>query len=603
MRLRRHRAALWLIALLGAGMARAAAIVEVAQLPDATALLAVAGSLPQERGTQLRALLEMHGRGADECVLRRVSALDARQPALAAGLREMLAGVYLRERRLFRATQQLEAIPAKRRTDQANYLASHIALRQRRLEAAREILAGLARRRPRDVLVARDEAQLASLRGDSAGAAEAAGRWLAARPGDERALFVLARARMLQGRPGEARRVLEDLLARNPRHAAASLNLGLVQLAEGDVVSARASFVRGREAGRGDATPYAAEAAAALLAGEPAAARSAAAGAVRQNAADPLGALLDILATGSAGDGRVARGSRSAAGAWFTDLERVPLPSVLAAEIEDPVAAGRIAVASLLLQSWSARAALEWLRSTAPAATGGPLLEFTTLRALLADGQLEAARQKAARLEAAATGLAGPAVFAAEVAVRLNDRSGAIAAMQRALQAAPGQARLWSLSGDLRNALDRPAQAIPDYRRALRLAPSDPQLLNQLAATMARVGDRRGYAEALQLVAAGLAQRPHYLVRARLLDTRADLLDRLGRADEALEAYRELSTTVGGMNAPEPWTRLGELELAAGDQARAGRAFEEALDFGREFPRRAFAAGQLRKLGARHPCE
>lgn len=588
-----------------AAAAGVTAIIDPSALPDAATLLAATAAHPPDRRAHERTLLAMHALGADECIQGHVGALDAGQPQLAAGLREMLAGLYLRERRLFRASQQLEAIPPKLRTDQAKFLLAHIALRQRRLDAAGAVLSELARRRPEDALVARDQAQVASLRGDHAGAAAAAGRQLRVQPGDEHARFVLARALMLEGRAADAERELRALLARNPRHGAASLNLGLVQLSRGDLLVARGSFERARTSGGRDASPYAAEAATALLMNERAAARSAAAGAVKMNPTDPLTGLLDVLAAGTGHESPIGPGSRAAAASWFVDLERVPTPASLAREIAATDGAGRIAVANVLLQLWSPRAALEWLGPRGAAADEEALLQLTAVRALVADGQLEAARQRMSRLENSATArdLASPAVLAAELAARANDRDRAIAAMRRAVSRAPDQARLRMLAGDLYNALGRPAQAVPEYRAALRLAPSDPRLQNQLAATLALVGGRPEFEEGLRLAEAGLGAQPQYLLRALLLDTRADLLYRLGRTGEALAAFRELSTTVGGMSAPAPWARLGELDLAAGDRSGARKAFEESLDLGREFPQRAHVVEQLRQLGSTDACE
>lgn len=585
--------------------ARAGAIIDPATLPDAATLLAATAAHAPDRRAHERTLLAMHARGADECILGRVAALDAGQPALAAGLREMLAGLYLRERRLFRASQHLEPILPGLGTDQAKFLMAHIAMRQRRLDAAEAVLAELARRRPDVAIVARDQAQVASLRGDHAGAAAAAGRLLRVQPGDEYARFVLARALMLEGRAADAERELRALLERNPRNGAASLNLGLVQLSRGDLPGARGSFVRARASGGRDASPYAAEAATALLMGDRAAARSAAAGALKMNPTDPLTGLLDVLAAGTGNESPIGPGSRAAAASWFVDLERVPVPASLATEIAATDGASRIAVANVLLQLWSPRAALEWLEPDDAAADQGPLLQLTALRALVGDGQIGAARQPIARLEDSAMGrdLASPSVLAAEAAARANDRDRAIAAMRRAVARAPDQARVRMLAGDLYNAVGRPEQAVVEYRAALRLAPSDPRLQNQLAATLALVGGRAGYEEGLRLAEAGLAAQPHYLVRALLLDTRADLLYRLGRTGEALAAYRELSTTVGGISTPAPWARLGELELAAGDRSGARKAFEESLDFGRKFPQRAHAVEQLRQLGSRDACE
>ena len=83
--------------------------------------------------------------------------------------------------------------------------------------------------------------------------------------------------------------------------------------------------------------------------------------------------------------------------------------------------------------------------------------------------------------------------------------------------------------------------------------------------------------EALGLTETALAQQPHYLLRAALLDTRADLLFRLGRTPDALVAYRELSSTAGGMTTPEQWHRLGDLAREAGEAGVARAAYEAAL--------------------------
>ena len=149
------------------------------------------------------------------------------------------------------------------------------------------------------------------------------------------------------------------------------------------------------------------------------------------------------------------------------------------------------------------------------------------------------------------------------------------------------------LAGDLQLALGQPARAIPAYRFALEHWPTDPRLLNQLAHALALAGTPAERAEALSLAETALAQQPHYLLRAALLDTRADLLFRLGRTSEALTAYRELSSTVGGMTTPEQWHRLGDLAREAGDATVARAAYEEALDYGREYPDRADAVRRL----------
>lgn len=576
----------------------AVALRDVADLPGVDALVAAAATHPDDYRTLELDLLAAYRRGDDEGILRTLRDVATRKPGDAASLHESLAGLYLRDRRLYRSGQHLAAIPAARRTAQGMFFEANIAARQRRLDEALAGLNELARRLPQDPIVARDQAQIASLVGDHATAAAACERILRVRPGDDDAQFRLARARMLQGRRAEAEAGLATLLTRKPRHGMAALNLGLLQLARGDLRAAQASFAHARAIEGPDPAPYVAEATTALLLGRRAEARKAVAGAVKQNASDPLVGLLDVLVRGTTSSPLTAATSPSVAAGLYPDLERALLPRDVLAELGAAPVAGRVAAASLLLQHWSPAAALEWLAAQSNAESAGPLAEMTAIRALLAAGELQAARRRVARLEVAPAGrgLAGPSVQAAEVAARLDDRAGALRAMQRALAAAPDLPRLRMLAGDLYNALGQRREAIAQYRVALQGLPGDARLLNQLAATIAAAGPRTEYEEALRLAEEGLRRRPHYLLRAYLLDTRADLLYRLGRSAEAYAAYRELSTTVGGITGPDAWHRLGELALAAGDVGDARRAFEEALDYGWDYPLQARAVEQVATL-------
>lgn len=571
------------------GLAAQAAVRDVDASPGLAQWGSAIATSPAPRREHEKRLYALLQHGDDAAALAHVRALGLRQPALAATLHETLAGVYVRERRLYRATLHLEAIPAARRSDQTRYLLANIAARQQRLEAALTHLEPLARRLPDDSLVARDEAQVASLLGRHAQAAAACERLLRQRPGDGEAVLLLARTRLQQGRLAEAERLLDGLLAREPRNGRAALQRGFVQLLMDKPRAARESFVRARSIEVRDATPYAAEAAVALLLGDRPAARVAAAAALKQNPADPLAGLLELLARDGAWPAAVPGGARFLAAGLYPDLETDPPAAALKAELAAP-AIGRIAVANLLLEKASAQAAVAWLGAE-PAAAGGPLDALTEIRALLAAGQLQPAGARLAALErsAAARGLVGPAVLAAVLASQRDDRIAARAAMTRAVALAPQSPRIRMLAGDLYLVLGEPARAVPEYRSAHQHWPRDPRLLNQLAFALAEVGGSREREEALAHTETALRQQPHYLLRAALLDTRADLMLRLGRTAEALAAYRELSMTVGGMTGPEQWHRLGDLATAAGQSGQARQAYEEALDYGRAYPGRAVA--------------
>ena len=588
------------VMLLLSGLVAQAAVRDVETSPDLARWGARLAASPESRRLHEERLLALLQQGDDALALAQVSSLALKEPALAAELHETLAGVYFRERRLFRAAQHLDAIPAARRTDQSLYLAAHVAARQQRLEASMSLLEPLARRLPQDALVARDEAQVAALLGRHSQAAAACERVLRQRPAEAEATLLLARMRTLQGRLTESERLLAALLAREPRNGRAALQLGLVQVALGQPQSARESFVRARAIESGSATPYVAEAAVALLLGQRAAARTVVAGALKQDPADRLAGLLDVLSREGVWPPPVPGSARFIAAGVYPDLETEPLPTSIVAELDTAAVAGRIAVANVLLDLVSPLVALDWLASE-PGPAIGPLVELTAVRAQLGAGQLQSAGTRLAALEhsASARGLVGPAVQAAVLAARQNDPAAARAAMERAIRWAPRSPRVRMLAGDLHLVLGDPARAVPEYRAALAHWPRDPRLLNQLAHALALVGTPREREEALTHAEMALRQQPHYLLRAALLDTRADLLFRLGRSREALAAYRELSTTVAGMTAPEQWHRLGDLAHAAGQAKMARTAYEEALDYGREYPGRAIAIERLDAPAAR----
>lgn len=583
----------------GAGFAPA---VEALQRGDAKSAEKLARSYVAQNPANARAhlllLLSWYPQLEDVQILEHLEEVDQQLPAEGAALHESMAGLYLQDVRLHRATQHLNAIPPTRKSPQAQFLEANIAARQGRLDDALRKYGELSKEVPDNAVIALNQARLALLAQDYATTEAAARRLLRVQPGDEGGQLLLGTAQMHQGKTAEARKSFAAVSEKNPRSSLAWLNIGLIDLADAEYSEAASAFTRARTAAVGDPRPMVAAAAAALAEGDRGKAGTAAAAAREAAPGDPLAALLDVLARGEGVTAPGAATSLALAGHLFPDLARTPLPAAVLPELLDTGAAGQLAVANVLSQYWSAAAALDWMGRQKFAVTPSPLLELTRVRALASNGELTEASEALARLESdpASKGLISPTVMSAQAAVRLNDKAAASATMQRALAAAPGDAHLHRLAGDLYNAIGQPDEAVPEYRAALKASPRDPRLHNQLAATLALTGGRAEFQQGLRLADAGLALKPDYMTRALLLDTRADLLFRLGREADALAAYRELSTTVGGITGPSAWHRLGELSLAAGDQAGARKAFEEALDYGRDYSQRPSAVAELDKL-------
>lgn len=590
----RAAAALVAVANLIASYGAAATVLDAEKMPGFSQLATSAAAGPAGSRKHEQPVLEMIQRGEDAQALAYLEALGVREAALAAQLHESLAGAYVRDRRLYRATQHLDAIPPAGRSDQAWFLAGHIAARQQRLPDALDAFGRLATRRPDDPLVARDEAQVASLLGQTARAAAACERRLQKLPGDVEATLLLARMRVQQGRMADAERLLTAGQATEPRHGRLALQLGLAQLTVGKPQAARESLAKARALEPANVAPHVAAAAVLLWMGDAKAALAASSAARKANAADPLAALVGLLATAGPWPPAKPGNLRFLAAGLYPDLETDPLAEAVRQELASAGGRARLAVVHVLSDFLGPRAALHWLSAESGQAVQ-PLLELAAMRAEMAAGDVRGAT---ARLEALARGSAsrdmvGPAVQAAVLASRRNDRDGARAAIDRALALAPASPRIHMLAGDLQLVLGEPAKAIPAYRFALGHWPRDPRLLNQLAHALALAGTPAERVEALGLAETALAQQPHYLLRAALLDTRADLLFRLGRMSEALTAYRELSSTVGGMTTPEQWHRLADLAREAGDATAARAAYEEALDYGRDYPGRADAVRRL----------
>ena len=351
------------------------------------------GRNPTDSKSHLLLVLAWYGQKDDGRIDSHLAEVDGKLPALGASLRETVAGLYLRDGRLYRAGRQLESIPVPRRTDQSEFLTAAIAGRQGNVAEARSRIDKLAVKLPDNVPLAINQSRLALMATDNDAAAAAASRALKSSPDLEAALLLQGTARMQQGRPAEALKSFNTILARNPAHGPSALSVGLIHLAGGRNAEAIKAFRSARSLGAGDARPFFAEATAALVAGDAATAKTASAAARKQNPEDPMAALVDVLVRGPAAQAKDGSAARNTAGQFFPDLRRAPLPAAIAAEISDPKSARRLAVANVLAHTWSGQAALDWLGPTA--ASDGAMITLTRARALASAGRLDRLRERA----------------------------------------------------------------------------------------------------------------------------------------------------------------------------------------------------------------
>lgn len=120
-------------------------------------------------------------------------------------------------------------------------------------------------------------------------------------------------------------------------------------------------------------------------------------------------------------------------------------------------------------------------------------------------------------------------------------------------------------------ALNESLEAVATSRRGLELFPSDGELWFELGMLLARL-------EQLEEAARALDQARAFRPEPEVLSARAHVLVRLGRDEEAIEAFRERETlSLGKLPAPD-LVALGAALLRCGRPAPASEAFSRALE-------------------------
>jgi hypothetical protein len=124
---------------------------------------------PTDAKAHLLLILAWYGQGDDGRIGDHLDEVAVEQPALGASLRETVAGLYLRDGRLYRAGEQLAALPAERRTDQCEFLAAAIAGRQGKVDEAQGRIDKLSEKIPGNVALAVNQSRLALMAADNDG--------------------------------------------------------------------------------------------------------------------------------------------------------------------------------------------------------------------------------------------------------------------------------------------------------------------------------------------------------------------------------------------------------------------------------------------------
>ncbi|MFB9722089.1 tetratricopeptide repeat protein [Planobispora longispora] len=189
-------------------------------------------------------------------------------------------------------------------------------------------------------------------------------------------------------------------------------------------------------------------------------------------------------------------------------------------------------------------------------------LEFVQRAVELADGGLRPDEHPIHRMVLLAN--------RAQLSVMLGDPEGALADLNRVIDADPGYPDYYIDRGNLLYRLGRPAEAVADYETAVEVGPPFPEPYYNRAEVRFSAGD---YAGALADLDHALELDPDFV---DALANRAGLLVALGEYGRArADAEAGLALEEGN---PYLLCALGQVEMAEGRHAQARAAFDRALE-------------------------
>jgi hypothetical protein len=167
---------------------------------------------------------------------------------------------------------------------------------------------------------------------------------------------------------------------------------------------------------------------------------------------------------------------------------------------------------------------------------------------------------------------------------QLHEPDRALAAITRAIEAKPDDARFWIVRATVLLNLDRPSEAAAAYQRATELDPWHVQAARHLADIRVRLGDQRGAVRALEATIAAARRTPDtyapvhlslVMLHAKLGDTNramaALLAARLADPEGATHMLPSLTDALLAQPpavGPAFWDLLAQTNVSAGDITR-----------------------------------
>lgn len=178
----------------------------------------------------------------------------------------------------------------------------------------------------------------------------------------------------------------------------------------------------------------------------------------------------------------------------------------------------------------------------------------------------------------------------AEMRLDMNQLAQASALADDAVDLAPDSAAVWALRGRIKHCANLPDEALGQYHRALSLAPSDTDILLELANLYSELGQPRRALSNLNSLA---ALYPPGETPAAVLARTGMAYESLGRHDEAAARLAEANSRPDATAAT--FAQLAELQLNRGRFAEARQTAAASLA---RFPQNTAAHQLVQRIDA-----
>ncbi len=547
------------------------------------------GNRPADARAHLLLALGWLGNGDEPKLHQHLKELEGFNNDLAALIRLTSGRFYASDKRYYKALAITQNLSNERITAQILQLRAEVYRLQGRTAEALDAYTKLYMLDGANHNTLLNLARLSMINRNLADARQYAGELLKLQPDNPPAAIILGTVNLMDGDLPGARSAFQSTATQDP---ISQMGLGHISLIEDDLPSAldhyqkiHKQFPSMVEALQGLAITY-------IAMGNQKNALDVLQQAKNAASHDPLTHLIEAASLTFKGNTGAADKSLQQTGALFFDINR-PEPAIhnnFVAEFK--TSALYLALSNYLYRQGYFQLTAKILEKQGTDKVLPPLSLLTKARALSKNAEDKKALALYQILVGKHPKLLAPVMEQADIHFRLNDLAQARKGYEQAVSMQPDNPDLHLRLGNLYNHLNQPKLAIQQYNEALLIkrGPHVPIALGSIATTLLEKEHKPQ--EALE-----------YAERARqLAPNNQQLILLVGNIylaakehQKALTLYTKLDAT-NDLKEPVDYYRFGVLLAKAGKNTDAAQAFENALDFGKDFQGKEQAAQQYAEL-------